>query len=100
MPVPVPVYATSNKQRSSQFQRQPQPQQQQQAPPSHPSSHGHSHVAPIAAASAHPTQHHAAQHRQAPTHYIRYHPQHESEEGIFTSYLRPLIDYIGGPAKE
>lgn len=36
--------------------------------------------------------------RQASTHYIRYHPKQESEEGILTSYLKPLIDYIGGPA--
>lgn len=47
-----------------------------------------------------PLHHQAQPHtRQAPTHYIRYHPkQQESEEGILTSYLKPLIEYIGGPA--
>lgn len=47
-----------------------------------------------------PVHHQAQPHtRQAPTHYIRYHPKQESEEGILTSYLKPLMDYIGGPAQ-
>lgn len=80
IPVPVPVPVSAEKYKQLQ---QYQPQQR--------------HVQPVHNVPAH----HPAQHtRQATTHYIRYHPkQQESEEGIFTSYLKPLIDYIGGPSQ-
>lgn len=80
IPVPVPVPVSAEKYKQLQ---QYQPQQR--------------HVQPVHnGAPQHPGQHN----RQASTHYIRYHPkQQESEEGILTSYLKPLIDYIGGPSQ-
>lgn len=91
IPVPVPVLVSSEKfkqlQQQQQLQQQPQQRQQHHTQPIHnPVPHHHIN---------HPAQHT----RQATTHYIRYHPKQESEEGILTSYLKPLIDYIGGPSQ-
>lgn len=92
IPVPVPVPISSDRYRQQQQQQQQREQFQQ--------SHGNGHTQTIQTAHHH---HHAAQSNRPQatgTHYIRYHPkQQESEEGILTSYLRPLMEYIGGPSK-
>lgn len=87
IPVPVPVPVSAEKYKQLQYQQQQQQQRQQHAQPIHnPALHNHVN---------HPAQHT----RQGTTHFIRYHPKQESEEGILTSYLKPLIDYIGGPSQ-
>lgn len=86
IPVPVPVPVSSEKFKQLQYQQQPQR-------PQHHLQQVHS------AAPHHLASHQGPHTRQAGTHYIRYHPKHESEEGILTSYLKPLIDYIGGPGQ-
>lgn len=92
IPVPVPVPVSADKFKQLQYQQQQQQRQQHHTQPVHsPIVPHHSHV---------PNPNHPAQHtRQANTHYIRYHPKQESEEGILTSYIKPLIDYIGGPSQ-
>lgn len=85
IPVPVPVPVSAEKYKQLQYQQQ----QQQQQRPQQLFQQGHS-----------PGSHHPGQLiRQGSTHYIRYHPKQDSEEGILTSYLKPLIDYIGGPGQ-
>lgn len=106
VPVPVPVSAEKFKQyqrqqflqQQQQQQSQPQPahvpqaqalQQQQQQQPQQQQQQQH-----------HPTANHYHRQPQASnTHYIRYQPQNPetTDESIFSSYLRPLIEqYIGG----
>ncbi|XP_031624006.1 putative uncharacterized protein DDB_G0291608 [Contarinia nasturtii] len=80
--IPVPVPVSIDKYKQLQYQQQ----QRQQ----HHTQPVHSPVVPH-----HPSNHPAQHTRQ----YIRYHPKQESEEGILTSYLKPLIDYIGGPSQ-
>ena len=77
IPVPVPVPVSTKQLQYRQQHLQPQQQLRQQH-----------HSQPI---------HNSVQNtRQATTHYIRYHSKPEAEEeGILTSYLKPLIDYIG-----
>lgn len=96
IPVPVPVPVSAEKYKQLQYQ------------PAQRGIVGQPIVGHSVGGGAGAPLHHAGSGqphtRQAPpTHYIRYHPkqqqqQQESEEGILTSYLRPLIDYIGGPA--
>lgn len=86
IPVPVPVPVSSEKFKQLQYQ----PAQRGIGQPVVHSVAGGGGVS-----LHHPNSPHT---RQAATHYIRYHPKQESEEGILTSYLKPLIDYIGGPA--
>lgn len=98
IPVPVPVPVSSEKFKQLQYQQQQQSQIQPRPQHNHPQHLQHN------PNQHNPNQHHLANHqvphnRQAATHYIRYHPKHESEEGILTSYLKPFIDYIGGPGQ-
>lgn len=85
IPVPVPVPVSSEKYKQLQYQPV-------QRGIGQPLVHN---VGGAGVPLHHPVSPHT---RQAGTHYIRYHPKQESEEGILTSYLKPLIDYIGGPA--
>lgn len=89
MPVPVPV--SSEKYKQLQYQ----PSQRGIGQPI-----GHNGGGGSSGGSGGGPPHSVPAHtRQASTHYIRYHPKQESEEGILTSYLKPLIDYIGGPSQ-
>lgn len=88
IPVPVPVPVSAEKYKQLQYQQSAQRGLGQ--PVVHNVNGG---------AGGAPLHHNGQPHtRQASTHYIRYHPKQESEEGILTSYLKPLMDYIGGPA--
>lgn len=90
IPVPVPVPVSAEKYKQLQYQ----PAQRGIGQPViHAGGNGGNGV--NGGASHHSGSPHT---RQASTHYIRYHPKQESEEGILTSYLKPLIDYIGGPS--
>lgn len=96
IPVPVPVPVSAEKYKQLQLQQRQAPHHAPHLQPIHQHAQPvHQHVQPV---HHHPGHQH---HRQASTHYIRYHPQESSEEGILTSYLRPLIEYIGGgPSKD
>lgn len=93
VPVPVPVSSDKFKQIQQYQQHQHQQSQQQQRQQQHHPQPGHG------GGPHHLASHQVPHTRQAPTHYIRYHPKQESEEGILTSYLKPFIDYIGGPGQ-
>lgn len=91
IPVPVPVPVSSEKYKQLQYQSA---QRGIGQPGVHNINGGGG------GGNGGPLHHAGSPHtRQASTHYIRYHPKpQESDEGILTSYLKPLIDYIGGPA--
>ncbi|XP_055309962.1 uncharacterized protein LOC129573479 isoform X2 [Sitodiplosis mosellana] len=97
IPVPIPIPIPADKYKQLQYQQQQQSQQPQQQQQQQRQQH---HTQPIQNSVPYHHVNHPAQHtRQATTHYIRYHPKQEAEEGILTSYLKPLIDYIGGPSQ-
>lgn len=93
IPVPVPVPVSAEKYKQLQYSNQAQAQRGV----GHQMVHGGggNGVNGVNGGQHQPVSPHT---RQASTHYLRYHPKQESEEGILTSYLKPLIDYIGGPS--
>lgn len=107
VPVPVPVSAEKYKQyqlQQRQLYHQQQQQQQQLRHPQlhHPQAQIQYQLQPVHHAQPVPQYGQHTRQQASSNHYLRYQPQSQetsNDDGIFATYLRPIIDYIGNPSK-